>query len=711
MRYRLLTYSSLLSTVIAATAHAAATPHKTVEAPIEHVLITSDFRPESLQQAPASVSVLNHRELQQLGGDHFGDVLQTLPNLNYSGASARPKYFQIRGVGEQEDYEGAPNSSIGFYIDDIDLSGLGAAGTLYDIEQVELLRGPQGTRFGASALAGAIFMKSAAPTEQWEYGLQSEAGNDDMTSLAGYVSGPLTEHWSGRVAVQQHQQDGFVDNDFLGRDDTNQRDETTARVKTRWQPNENVNLDLTWFYADLDDGYDAWTLDNNGFTSISDEPGMDSQRTSAGSAHLDWQLTPTLKLVSISSYADTHHRYAYDGDWANTAYWASLSCGGQPCEYDYWWDKQGHRRNATQELRLQSTGPQGRIFAGHSDWLVGVYGARLSEKTDLFSLYNGAPDETRDSHYVARSRAAFGQLDTHFGDWVWSTGLRIERWDADYDDDHDQHFNPNETMWGGHLSLAYHFAPQQQIYLRVARGYKVGGFNMDVPVSLADHQTYGSETLYNYELGVDWLALQRRFSGHASLFYMDRDDQQVQASLQDPDNPQRFILFKNNAASTQNYGLELETRYQLSSTLNLWANASYLQTEYQDYALPDGNGGQLQLAGRDLAHAPHYQFATGARWQPFEHWVAAAYVTGMDRFYYSDSNDFQSHAYALYNARLGYQTAHWSLFLWGKNLTDKRYGTRGFYFGNEPNLDWADRRYVRYGDPRTFGLTFRYDYF
>lgn len=716
--------SPLIYSLLASVSSAyAADPN--VPSDVEHVLVTADFRPTQLENSAASVSIIDQQQLQQLGGDHFEDILLTLPNFNYSGATSRPRYFQIRGVGEQEDYQGAPNSSVGFIIDDIDMSGLGSAGTLFDIDHVELLRGPQSTRFGANALAGAIYMKSAAPTEQLEYGTEMSAGNDDLWSAGAYVSGPLSETLTARLALQQHKQDGFFDNSYLHRDDPDRRDETTVRGKLRWTPSDTFTADATWFYANIDNGYDAWTLDNNGFTTLSDQPGYDTQRTSAASVHMNWQMNPALQLVSISSYANTHHRYAYDGDWANPEYWAAQSCPDYddadgdgatddvvPCQYSYWWDKTGHRRNVTQELRLQSTGEQGRIFAGHSDWLVGLYFSQLDEDTNLTSEYNGAPDEMSVSDYTARSQAVFAQLDTHFGPhWLLSTGVRVEYWDADYDDDHGEQFRPDETMWGGHVSLAYHFDAQQQIYVRVARGYKVGGFNMGLPASLAEKRLYGSETLYNYEIGGKWLTLDQRLSTHLTFFYMDRNDQQVDASLQDPNNPQRFILFTNNAASTRNYGAELESRYRVNDRWSLWGNASYLQTQYDDYQMPDGDGGYLDLDGRDLAHAPHYQFATGVRWQPVEHWQLSTYATGMDKFYYSDSNEFESHAYVLYNAKIGYQAENWSVFLWGKNLTDKRYGTRGFYFGNEPNLDWAAKQYVRYGDPRSFGLTFRYEHF
>ena len=108
--------------------------------------------------------MLGAEQVEQLAVQHFEELVSVVPNLNWSGDGHRARYFQIRGVGELEQYEGAPNPSVGFLIDDIDFSGIGTIATLYDIERVEVLRGPQGSRYGANALAGLIYVQSTEPT-------------------------------------------------------------------------------------------------------------------------------------------------------------------------------------------------------------------------------------------------------------------------------------------------------------------------------------------------------------------------------------------------------------------------------------------------------------------------------------------------------------------------------------------------------------------
>src|SRR5579871_5871104 len=135
--------------------------------PLEEVIVTASLEPQDIQAVPASVAVLDAETLRAAGEQHFEDVIGLIPNLNWAGDTTRPRYFQIRGIGELDQYQGAPNPSVGFLIDDIDFSGLGSAATLFDVDRIEVLHGPQGTLYGANALAGLIYVKSADPEDSF----------------------------------------------------------------------------------------------------------------------------------------------------------------------------------------------------------------------------------------------------------------------------------------------------------------------------------------------------------------------------------------------------------------------------------------------------------------------------------------------------------------------------------------------------------------
>ncbi|GAA5217881.1 TonB-dependent receptor [Corallincola platygyrae] len=720
--YALTPLSLAISAILASHSVYAETP----EPEIERIQVTADFRPQSLFTVPASVTVIDSQQIKDESSRHFEDILGAIPNLNWAGGSSRPKYFQIRGVGEQEEYQGAPNSSVGFVIDDIDLSGLGLTSSLFDIEQIEVLRGPQGTRFGANALAGMIYMQSAAPTETAEFGTEVSVGEDSLTQYAGYASGPVNEQGTlrYRVSLQQHNQDGFRDNDFLGTDDTNERDEMTLRSKWHWDASDDLQVQLALLYANFDNGYDAWTLDNNGFDTLTDQPGEDSQETTGGSLKLNWRINSYVDLVSITSAAHTNHTHAYDGDWANPGYWQALSCTDYydengngdfadqiPCQYDYLWDKDAERDTLTQEVRFLST-ENSRIFNKSTDWLIGLYIQDLDESNDLESFYNGWPDQFLSSNYEATNLAGFAQLDSELTETTsLSVGVRVEQRDAEYSDDAGDSFDPEETMWGGHISLHYSVSSYWSSYLKLARGYKAGGFNMGLPSDFNQYREFDNETLDNLEIGLNGYLPDYQIALNAAVFYMKRDDQQVEASIQDPDNPQRFFLYTANATSSDSYGLELDANWQATSNLVVYGTLGLLDTEFDDYTVDQIDGSQLDLTGRSLAHAPNYQFSFGTTWRGDSGFFVNLNVRGSDGFYYSDSHDQKADSYELLNASIGYEEANWALYAWGKNLTDEEYGVRGFYFGNEPNLDWAPKLYERYGDPQQFGVTFRYNYF
>ncbi|WP_413472882.1 TonB-dependent receptor [Shewanella baltica] len=679
---------------------------------MEVMVVTADFRSSSLEKMPSSITVIDSQKIQDESAQHFEDLLNSIANFNWSGGSSRPKYFQIRGVGEQEQYQGAPNSSVGYIIDDIDLSGIGMVSSMYDLQQVEVLRGPQGTRYGANALAGLIYLKSNDPTDVFEHGAEVSLGDDNLRTFSGFSSGPLTD--SGkllyRVSLQQHQQNGYHDNLYLGRDDTNGRDEFSGRAKLRWYATDDLQFDLTVLHADFDNGYDVWSLTNSPTQTTSDQPGVDSQRTTGAGFKATYSGAEAFELTSLTSFANTDHHYSYDGDWSNPEYWASKQCSENsnlaPCQYDYFWDKTGQRKTVSQEFRLSST-EQGRIFADSTDWLLGVYAMNLKEDNQLYSEYNTWPDEVLDSEYEATNYALFGQLDTDLGsDYALSVGLRLERRNSHYSDTNNDNFDPSETMWGGHIAVSKVLNDSHNAYVRVARGYKAGGFNMTLPVELNDKKEFSTETLYNYEIGLKshWLA--GLIDTNLALFYMDRQDQQVAASQQDPDKPQRFILFTENAGSSNNYGAELDATWYATDNLQIYSSLGWLETAYGDYQYQDKYGTEVDLSGRDLAHSPHFTYSLGGTYRTNSGWFTNLNLSGKSEFYYSDSNESRSEPYTIVNARVGYEASAWSAYLWGRNLFNEEYGVRGFYFGNEPDNGWAEKQYIRYGDPRQIGVTF-----
>ena len=688
---------------------------------LETIEVTSSFKKQSLAATPLSIDVIGQQQLQDQNMQHFDNVLSTLANVNFSGGTSRPKYLQIRGVGERSEYLGAPNASVGFIIDDIDLSGLGMAASMYDVAQVEVLRGPQGTRFGANALAGLVYIQSNPANGENEQGLSTSFGNDDLRTLSGYSSGSLTEKLNYRASIESHQQNGYSDNQFLNRDDTNKIDELSGKLKLSSQISPELRIDSTIIFADMDNGFDAWTLDNNGYVTLTDKPGVDNQKSTGASIKVSYEGMSTGDLTAITSLSTTDHQHAFDGDWANTEFWSAKQCtdyydengNGQyddtiPCVYDYTWSKKAERDVVSQEFRLNNKQNQ-RIFNQTTDWLFGAYISQLEESNTTDEYYNGWSADTLFADYQADNIAIFTQFDSELDNtYQLSVGFRIERRDAEYQDSSLEAFSPSETMWGGHIALSKAFTVDTQAYARIAKGYKAGGFNMGLPEELSQFKEFDTETLINYEVGVNSSFNEGKVSTRIAVFYMDRKDQQVNASQQDPNEPQRFTIYTANAASSSSYGVEAAIDWQVTSGWSTYVNLGYLNASYDNYAYFDKYGSLIDISGRELAHAPKLTYSVGTTYQNDAGLFFNTFVTGKSGFYFSDSHSEKAESSSTLNARIGYEQNNWAIYLWGRNLADEKIATRGFYFGNEPDIDWAAKKYERYAAPRQWGLTLDY---
>ncbi len=663
---------------------------------IDEIVVKADFRGRTVNQLPASITVLDSEEIESMAVQHFEELINAIPNLNWSGDGHRARYFQIRGVGELEQYQGAPNPSVGFLIDDIDFSGIGTVATLFDMQQIEVLRGPQGTRYGANALAGLIYMRSAAPTAEFEGRAELTVGSDDTFSGGFALGGSLStdDRVMVRLSAHHHQSDGFRDNPYLDRDDTNGREETTVRSRLSWLARDDWLFDLATVFADVDNGYDAFALDNS-YTMLSDKPGKDAQQSIGASVRVQYTGFTDSTLTSITSLADSDIEFSYDADWGNDDSWA-------PVTYDYISISDRQRTTLSQELRLAS-----------DNWLLGIYAMKLEDELvtfnwgDYYDPFYDWADSLNDlfgSDYEATNIAAFGQYDCDIGDTSrFSAGLRAEQRATDYNDTAGLSAGPSESMWGGELTFSHDHSDLVTSFVSLSKGYKAGGFNLGIVPD--DRREFGAEELWNLEAGIKSSLLDTELLINASIFVSRRKDQQVRTSFQlVPGDPASFVFFTDNAAKGETIGFEADLRWFPDDSWMLYANVGLLDASFEDFQTP-----QVDLSGRAQAHAPGYTLAFGGSYDHASGIFARVDISARDDFYFDVSHDQKSTSYELVNARVGYRADSWSANLWARNLFDEEYAVRGFYFGNEPP-DFPDTLYTRLGDPRQFGVTFNKRY-
>jgi outer membrane receptor protein involved in Fe transport len=675
----------------------------------EEVIVSAEFRDLPLLEQSASTSVLTAADIQQRAAQHLEDILNLAPNVNYASGASRARYFQIRGIGERSQFVDPQNPSIGFVLDNIDFSGLATAASLFDIEQVEVLRGPQGTLHGANAMAGLINVRSAQPESEPGLHMEGSYADYDSWSLGVAATGPLIDQaLLYRLSVYRYESDGFIDNDHLDREDTNNRDETSIRGKLRWLAGPDHTVDITAIYADIDNGYDAFSLDNTRHT-LSDQPGQDTQETRA--LALNWHSElETFELMGIVSAAESETDYGYDEDWS----YVGIAPGWEYSSVDQYLRE---RDSYSAELRFLSN-EQSTLFGDSTDWVGGIY--YLGDREDLRRRYTyNAQDFV--SEIDVDTLALFGQLDSALGErWTLITGLRYELRDSEYSDNNGVRNDQDQDLWGGRVTLQYQWQERRMAYAGISRGFRAGGVNSSIlsrlgndsnlssAVPLPSLAEFDEEHLTNYEVGLKGSFLQDRLSLRTALFYMDREDQQAKGSIvvSRDDGSSEFIDYLSNAAEGNNYGFELELNWLATERISLYANIGLLETEFDEYVHPGGN----DLSGRDQAHAPSYQYAVGGRFDFGRGFYLRADLEGKDDFYFSDSHNVRSESFDLLHMRLGYTADSWSFALWGRNLTDEDYYVRGFSFGNDPRKEYAEQPYYQYGEPRVIGISASYDF-
>jgi outer membrane receptor protein involved in Fe transport len=290
-------------------------------------------------------------------------------------------------------------------------------------------------------------------------------------------------------------------------------------------------------------------------------------------------------------------------------------------------------------------------------------------------------------------------------------GIRGERRTTRYDDvtsnlgapDLDHHFDPENNLWGAHLSITHEIAHGQELYALLSRGYKAGGFNLSIGLP-ATQQLFSPEWDLNYEIGHK-LELPT-LHVETSLFYMQRHQEQLLTGEQlNPDNPDSFIYYTGNATSGHNYGLESSIAWAASARLEFGGSLGLLETLYRGFTQ-----NHVVLPARALPHAPPWQAALNASWHDPRGPFARIDLTGMGPFFYDmPPNWTRSDAYGLVNAKLGWRTRRFEAYLWGRNLLDKDYTVRGFYFAEIPP-NFPNQLFTQLGDPRNVGVHLTINY-
>lgn len=662
---------------------------------LNEIVVTARKRNESLQQVPLSISAVSGNDLQRLGGTTFSDIGHLFPNVSFNDSNTQGGDFSIRGLTSGGS---GSDTSIGLYVDDVFIGPESTIGErLIDLDTVQVLRGPQGTLFGRNTVAGAINITTRKPTDTQEVTLGAVLGNYGLYQVEATLNQPINDKVLTRTTFVRRARDGYLDNLDHG-SAGNDEDGYSGRAHVLFKPGDRLQV-LATVDASVDHTCDnmfkiiagtLYTGNTNPDQSRWNGPCKNGRDIVGATLRADYQLE-SVKLSSISAYRYRSTKFVTDRDFTSVNVATS---GLDTIENQF-----------TQEFRATSPGGE------RLNWVAGVFVFdRSADNVTRLGLGPGllggnlSDNVVTDAKVDTLSVAAYGSLEYYLTPALSAElGLRYtyERKTLDYVQTATlpvPGFSSvpafGKRVNGGELSpsfnLSYRWSPTMLTYLRIARGFKSGGFNAATS-SDPNKIEFKPEYLTSYELGVKSELLDRRLRLNASVYYYDYTD--IQQSSQTGAG-----FFISNAASARSYGAELEMNYRATRDLLLIASAGYANANYVDYGTMSGN--RLPRAPRwTLSGSVDWTFASGSWGQAY----LRPEIDFRTKNYVDNANTplFVQQSHAVLNARIGIDSAsNWSAGLWGRNLTDRRYTLGGFSLA-------PVGYYTTVAPPCTFGADFR----
>jgi len=590
---------------------------------IDEILVTAARgREEPIQSAPVAVSAVTADQIEKLQGADITSLSSVVPNLVIDRTPMVPggPVVSIRGFSTRTS-DIAAEPGVPVYIDGVYQSIItGSGADTFDLESIEVLRGPQGTLLGKNASAGALLLRRSRPTGEFGGKMELEYGSKDLMQVQGLVNFPIIENvLAGKIYGMYRDRDGWIRNLENSGKNSGAEQRSALRGAVVYTPTDTFNL-----YITADHIRDR--SEQLGFRNVSDEsqlgcvffnacgPHIGMRRVTSGAltdepnwnetnvtANAEWDVGG-MQLTSITGYRKYEQKNVTDLDAT------PLSIIEVPSSYT-------NMKQYSQELRLMSSEGGGLDLDGKLNWLVAGYYGYSDGDMDLALVAFGAP-QNQFQKYVRDNYAIFGQVDYELIDnLTFSFGAR-RSWDEVEHDfslptpglarpalEHrnEKKFN-NTSIEAG---VRYQIDPNKMVYFRYAEGYRGGGF-VGHPGSLeAAAAGFGPEESKNYEVGAktDWF--DGRLRVNITVFETEFSDLQQDIVLSGPGNT--FIQTISNAADATTKGAELETVITPVDSWTLRANVGYLDAGYDDYVSVDPvDGSTIDLSGQPIRNAQRW---------------------------------------------------------------------------------------------------------
>jgi iron complex outermembrane receptor protein len=697
---------------------------------IDDVIVTAQRRDQNKQDVPVTVTVLGGEQVQEARIQTVQDIVARTPGLQFDAYPASEPRLSVRGVSSSDrGAAGDPSSAV--FVDEV-YYGRPAAINFdsFDLQRIEVLKGPQGTLFGRNVVGGAVNIVTNRPDmNDFEGAVEGSYGNFNSQDLSGLINVPFAD---GKAAVRlgagYHAHDGYVDRivDGVKEGEVDDRDSWSGRAQLRLEPSETFSLNLTADYARdraagpsnralYDDGDGDlsglyvlnWDRDFNNATF----DGQQDRDTWGIRAKAEWDLSLGT-LSYLGSYRDLDYFADYDFDGSATPDGVPEGLGGITGGTDEQSKIDSH------ELQLKS------LPGSELTWVVGLYRYRAdttrlaTSYLDFEDVFGVVVDEFITQENETVSTAVYGDLTypvterlNIFGGarytldekTILSTGLSNVPGTFNVNDEYVDAGASDD--WGAatwRVGADYHFADEIMAYGSVSRGFKSGGYQESPGDATEAVVTYDPEFITNYELGVRSQFMENRLTLNASVYLADYTDLQVRI-------PSGTGLKTANAGEARIQGLEAELGWNAANGFSVNATYAYTHARFTDYTTIE-DGVSVDYSGNRLTRIPDHKFTLSPAYA-FDLSTGAEVRFAADFVFESKIYDDQSNlppeirdATNFLDARVIYTNPddRWSFSVWGKNLTDE---TTKTYEGT-----FAGVTFGSFNPPPTYGATLRVNF-
>jgi iron complex outermembrane receptor protein len=705
------------------------------EAGLQEIIVTATRRETKLSDTPIAMSVVTSEQLDNQRIVNLSDLELSVPNFVFTQVTRQETYFSIRGTGVDNDTPGS-DAGVSVFIDGVPRTGVhDTTPELFDLQSVEVLRGPQGTLFGRNTTGGAVIMRTIAPSFDPVFKGQVTYGNYNLVEVNGLATGPLISNvLAGKVSFLFHERDGYVDNVVQHREEGREKSVST-RAQLLWLPGDDVKVTFGGEYlrdtSQARLGLLESTFVPSLFPTLQFGPDVTNGATSPQAsntivglfANVDW-MTGVGTLTSITGYRSV----------TSGIFYAPL---GDPTT-ELTGDQSVKDRQYSEELHFAST--LGRRF----NWVAGLFYLHLNRLDDTFYTAFPVPGtafsyaapygatSARNQEVLTTSKAVFGEATYSLLEGLdFTAGARYswEHRSGNSEITPTEYSGPFAASWSAFTpkgTLAYKPNKQLLTYATVSKGFTSGGFDAGADTSAGLRTPFSPESVINYELGAKVVGLDRRFSLDTAIFLADYTNLQRTAF---DSNPAVNSYHTTNAGKARVKGIEVEATYLPVSWLTLSANYAYTDAKYRVYNVPQNDGTVTSYAGKLLPQTPKQQVHVSGEVAIPWALTGGTVLGGADYTYRSqiqfvDANDTpqvildKTRINGFVDLHLGWRSANEKLMvnLFARDVTNKRalvsFPDFTPYFATLPEYsNPANHIYLtRYTPPRSLGVTFTVRY-